>query len=114
MDPITERLIRENADAPVDRLIRAIYATCSAVEDAEESEPVPTAEAALELWYGVDDLTLIFELPKHQEAFVRLIHQRKMTHPQLDDISDYSVNCDSVPEIAATFQESGYRLIYTD
>lgn len=114
MDPNTERLIRENADAPADRLIQAIYATCSGFEAPEEGDPVPNAEAALELWYGVDELTLDFTLPNGNVSFVKLIHQHTHSRPHIEDISDYGTLCKAVPEIVAALDEVSYRPIYTD
>ena len=118
------RLIRENADAPADQLIRAIFATCSEVRDRDEVEEHPDGaiinlETALETWYAVDELRLQFILPnkgRHnldESSWVFLIHQRNMAHPHMDDIADFGVNCETVPEIKTALDESHYRLIYT-
>lgn len=114
MDHITKRLIRENADAPADRLIRAIYATCSGFEAPEEGDPIPNVESALALWYGVDDLMLEFTLPNGNVSFVKLIHQHRHSRPHIEDISDYGTLCDDVPELVQAMLDSNYRLIYTD
>lgn len=113
MDSTTERLIRENPDAPVDRLIRAIFATCSNVADAEDGVEIETAEAALELWYGVDDLRLLFTLPNGDISFVKLIHQHRHSRPHIEDISDYGIGCENVPELAQAMDVDNYPLIYT-
>lgn len=114
MDSTTARLIKENADAPVDRLIRAIFATCSDVIDVEDDVRIETADAALELWYGVDDLMLTFSLPNGKASFVKLIHQHRFSRPHIDDLSDYGTNCETVPELVEAISENNYRLLYTD
>lgn len=118
MSDITARLIKENADAPADTLIRAIFAVSREVRDHDDGALIESAQAALEIWYGVDELRIDFALPygdrRRSASFVYLVHQHTHSRPHIDDISDYGTSCDNVPELAAAIDENNYRLIYTD
>ena len=108
-----DRLIRENHDAPADTLIRAIFATCSNVRDDEDAPapgqdgPVLSEREALERWYEVDELRLVFDFgptphskPGYCDGWVHLIHQQTFALPKTEDISDYTENCEEVPALA--------------
>ena len=112
----TARLIKENADAPADQLIRAIFATCSSIRDRDEVGNHPEGELlelneALELWYAVDELRLGFILPnkdRHnldEPSWVFLIHQGNMAHPHIEDIVDIGSAMDTVPELAKAIDQ---------
>lgn len=111
-----ERLIRENHNAPVDTLIRTLFDMgCVNFIDNDDDTVLNSIEEILHLWYDVDSLDLKFTLPySGNRAYIRLVHQRDMVHPHIEDISDYSTNLEQYPQIMNTLNEDRYPLIYTE
>lgn len=120
-----DRLIHENADAPADRLIRALYLDgFRRITDVESGREYAGPRELLELWYSVDELIVSFDDPMgkprdgRRDYFVRLIHQHAMTQPHIEDIADYSAALEDelesgpcFPHVYAALQEPNYRLI---
>lgn len=116
----TKRLIRENANAPADTLIRVIYDHFAHVrdDDAAPGEVLATVDEALERWYDVDELTLVFDKPDTApnagscDYFVKLIHQDTFARPLVEDISDYSASLEDVEAFREAVDPKRYALIY--
>lgn len=116
----TARLIRDNANAPADRLIRALYAEFANIrDDINPDTPIPTADDALDLWYQCDVLTLVFDRPgteperRKSDGFVHLIHQQSTGRPSLEDVSDFSswmldIDADRYPRTAEAMNPDSY------
>lgn len=97
----TEQLIRDNANAPADTVIRAIFEHPdfdAAWDDddvdyrvGEPSDDVlfKSVDECLRKWYNLDELRLIFRLKCGRKGYVRLIHQDNMAKPCIEDIVDY-------------------------
>lgn len=100
-----DRLIRENAEAPADTIIREIYrmkqeglANEVYIDDGyDDPEYYNSVKKALEHWYNVDGLIIYYVNNNNQRHWVRLIHQIDFGHPSIDDISDYHVGCEKDP-----------------
>ncbi len=118
-----DQLIKQNEKAPADQIIRAIFKHFDNVRDDDEPADSPEglildAGAALDLWYGVDELTLVFDKkgtdlrPGYSHYFVRLIHQRSMNQPHIEDLSDYTASLDGT-ELGPLLGDGHYDHIYT-
>lgn len=102
MDLTTQGLIKRNRYAPVDRLVRKLIqlgAIYFAVDYGDGRELVDSGKI-LETWYDVDEMQLSFLLPGRSErSWVYCIHQETFTKPTVEDISDYTVDLDEIPEL---------------
>ena len=107
-----QRLMRENVDAPADRIIRKLFELGAVkVVDAEDGEKLGSPEETLDLWYGLDVMDLSFEL-HGRRGWIQLVHQS--SRPHIDDVSDYSAWLDGVDGLGELLtDESCYRSIFT-
>lgn len=122
MDPATRqaaqraerlRLIKSNRSAPADRVIRSLFKHFQNIRDDEDGAVIETPEEAIELWYGVDDLVLVFDnkttapVRGQCDYFIRLIHQGHCAKPTIEDVSDYTASLDQTA-IAPLLSEATY------
>lgn len=114
----TQQLIAANMSAPADTVIREIFKHFTNVRDDGDSAVLATVQEALELWYGLDVLVLVFDKKDGDHTsgrcdfFVRLIHQHSFQRPSVEDISDYSTSLEDHPDMKRVLDANQYALIY--
>ena len=114
----TDRLIRENADAPADRIIRGIFENgCRSVSEVNDGDKFESAEELLRYWYDVDAMAISFVatfdvngIPTDRTVFVHLVHQRSMHHPHIEDLVDYSTLLEGAEWFKACIDEDSMPL----
>lgn len=117
------RLIRDNAFAPADTIIRNIFKHFDYVRDDEDFHVFKDADECLEMWYGVDELRLVFDnkdgrdiRPRNKgicDHWVYLIHQNHHGKPHIEDLSDYTMDLDKTPlspMLKEEYYDPHYRL----
>lgn len=91
-------LATANRYATVDRLLRAIFDSgCTNVYDADDGHYIRCGDDLIDLWYNLDELTVMFTLPSGEEVFILLIHQTHVNSPDEEDLCDYSCRLEKEP-----------------
>lgn len=109
--------IRHNRYAPADTVIRAIFRHFDYIRDDEDGHVFKDAAEALDMWYGVDMLDLVFDRKdtEHEKGqcdyWVRLIHQGMYDRPTIEDISDYTASLEETP-LGPVLKEEYYNTVY--
>ena len=119
----TARLIRNNRFAPADTIIRNIFQHFDYVRDDEDLHVYKDADECLEMWYGVDELRLVFDnkdgrdiRPRNKgicDHWVYLIHQNHSGKPHIEDLTDYTMGLDKTPlapMLREEYYDSHYRI----
>ncbi len=112
-----QQLIADNAQAPADQIIQAIFRHFTNVRDDADNTLFETVEEALDMWYSVDELILVFDRkttePKdgYCDYFIRLIHQYHSGRPHIEDLVDYTASLDK-SKLGPFLCEDHYNGVY--